>query len=113
MMQKEKILQKSILIAAAAVSLAAAPTIVKAAGENDGAGGADATAPTGTFSDAGLQSVSVNASNEVLTVTPLNNAREILVGTGKVKIKKARLPVRLQYPTGMFMNRRPAEERSK
>lgn len=87
-MQKEKILQKSILIAAAAVSLAAAPTIVKAAGENDGAGGADATAPTGTFSDAGLQSVSVNASNGVLTVTPLNNAREILVGTGKVKIKK-------------------------
>lgn len=86
-MQKGKILQKSILVAAAAVSLAAAPTIVKADG-NDAPGGADTPAPTGTFSDAGLQSVSVDASNALLTITPKESPKEVLVGTGKVKIKK-------------------------
>lgn len=85
MMQKEKILKKSVLVAAAAASLIAAPTVVKAAEGDTEAGKTEAT---GKFSEAGLSAVSVDASNGVLTATAGDDAKEILVGTGKVKIKK-------------------------
>lgn len=85
MMQKEKILKKSALVAVAAASLIAAPTVAKAADGNTETGKTEAT---GKLSEAGLSAVSVDASNGVLTATASGSAKEILVGTGKAKIGK-------------------------
>lgn len=74
MMQKEKLLKRSVLIAAAATSLTIVPTVAKA--------------EAGDFADAGLGTVSADASNGVLKVQVTAGATEALVGTGKVKIKK-------------------------
>lgn len=92
MMQKEKILQRSLFIAVAAVGLTMAPTAVKA--ENE----APATTPTptpsdGKFSDAGLGPATVDGTTGVLTVSAANGAKEILVGTGKANVKKKTITV--------------------
>lgn len=91
-MQKEKILQRSLFIAVAAVGLTMAPTAVKAVDE------APATTPTptpsdGKFSDAGLGPATVDGTTGVLTVSAANGAKEILVGTGKANVKKKTITV--------------------
>lgn len=91
-MQKEKILQRSLFIAVAAVGLTMAPTAVKAVDE------APATTPTptpseGKFSDVGLNPATVDGTTGVLTVSAAKGAKEILVGTGKANVKKKTITV--------------------
>lgn len=84
MMQKEKIIQRSLFLAVAAASLVAAPAAVRADGETT-------TTPTGTLTDAGITNVEVDGVEGVLTAT--SGANEVLVGTGKVNAKKATITV--------------------
>lgn len=80
MMQKQKIVQRSLLAAAAAISFVLAPTVVKAA---DGSLGA-----------AGLATVKVDGKNAQLKVTATDSAvQEILVGTGRANVKKQTITV--------------------
>ena len=88
MMQKEKIVQRSLFIAVAAAGLTMVPMAVKA----------DNVTPTptpsgGTFSEAGLGTVTMDGTTGVLTVAASNNAKEILVGTGKANVKKKTITV--------------------
>lgn len=94
MMQKEKIVQRSLFIAVAAVGLTMAPMGVKADGTQT-----PSTSPTpsptskGTFEDAGLSKVTMDGTTGVLTVAASSGAKEILVGTGKANVKKKTITV--------------------
>ena len=81
MMQRKKILHRSLFITMAAASLTVAPAAVKADGEG----------PTGTFTDAGVSEVTVDGTTGVLTAK--SGEKEVLVATGKANVKKGTITV--------------------
>lgn len=78
-MQLKKLLQGSIFAVMAAACAIAVPTVAKAAD------------PTGTFTDAGITSVSVDGTKGQMEIQ--SSAKEVLVGIGKANTKKGTITV--------------------